>query len=76
MKTGYPFLAIFKKHNLPYEDVLMAADYCKNMDSTCEGYRQFMDLPNEAAADVNKAIVHFTGQQAGLIEMTDYVSID
>ena len=54
----------------------MAADYCKNMDSTREGYRQFMDLPNEAAADVNKAIVHFTGQQVGLIEMTDYVSID
>ena len=54
----------------------MAADYCKNMDTGQNGFRAFMDLSNEAAADVNKATVHFTAQQAGLIEMTDYVSID
>ena len=54
----------------------MAADYCKNMDEHRDGFREFMDLSNEAAADVNKATVHFTAQQAGLIEMTDYVSID
>lgn len=73
MKTGYPFLAISRKYNLEYADVLAVADRMKNLAPHEEF---FVDGPMaDALGDINKATTHFAAQQSGLIEMQDYVDI-
>ena len=71
MKTGYPFLAISKKHNLDYADVLMAADYGRFLGITPRTeraqahYKAFMAIPDEAMKDIIRASNEFVRMQDG-----------
>ena len=75
MKTGYPFLRISQLHNIPYETVLMAADYACNMESghvgtarSQEEYAAFNSLSPEAVSAVNTANDEMRGMSLGLFD--------
>ena len=75
MKTGYPFLRISQLHNIPYETVLMAADYARNMGSGHVGtarsqaeYTAFNSLSEDAASAVRTANEEMRGMSLGLFD--------
>ena len=75
MKTGYPFLRISQLHNIPYETVLMAADYARNMKGrkpetprSWAEYETFNSLSDEAASAVHTANDEMRGMSLGLFD--------
>lgn len=75
MKTGYPFLKISQLHNIPYETVLMAADYARNMKGmqpetlrSWAEYEAFNSLSPEAEAAVHSANNEMRGMSLGLFD--------
>lgn len=70
MKTGYPYLAIAKKYNVPYREVLHVVEYVLGNITKLE-----VHFTSPIINNINKAMLHFKAQQAGTIPMTDNVEI-
>ena len=75
MKTGYPFLKISRLHNIPYETILMVADYARNMGSDHTGtprsqaeYAAFNSLSPEAMTAVSTANQEMRGMALGIFD--------